>query len=39
MDRINKIISNQDFIRNLEIIDNAEINREFCKHDLNHLLD
>lgn len=39
MDRIDKIISNQDFIRNLEIIDNAEINREFCKHDLNHLLD
>ncbi len=39
MNRFNQILHNQIFLENYNIIEKYELNREFCKHDLTHLLD
>lgn len=39
MKRIDRIISNEEFQRNLKEIGRLEENRIFCKHQLEHLLD
>lgn len=38
-DKINVIIENHSFVKNLHNIEELEKHREFCKHDLQHLLD
>ena len=37
--RINRILCNTNFIEHLKKNNGAEKNRQFCKHDINHLLD
>ena len=38
-DKINLIIENHSFQYNLTKIETLEIQREFCKHDMQHFLD
>ena len=39
MDKIDGIIENNTFVKNLSNIEHLETHREFCKHDMQHLLD
>lgn len=39
MEKINKILSNSEYLRYLKLIEIHETERKFCKHDINHFLD
>ena len=39
MDRIDKILNHDLFLRHLKENEKAEIDRQFCCHDMNHFLD
>ena len=39
MDRIDKILNHDLFLRHLRENEKAEVNRDFCRHDMNHFLD
>ncbi len=39
MHRVNRILENKDFNKYLRKTEKYEEDREFCKHDMNHLLD
>lgn len=39
MNRVNKILKHPKYKEYLSKINNYEINREFCKHNINHFLD
>lgn len=38
MERVNAILHNKEFLQALEVIDNLEKEREFCRHNIEHLL-
>lgn len=39
MDKINEILQNKIFKDNMIKLENLEVNREFCRHGINHSLD
>ena len=39
MDKVNEILKNNIFKENMKLLENLEIDREFCRHGLNHSLD
>ncbi|WP_373898606.1 HD domain-containing protein [Haloimpatiens sp. FM7315] len=39
MNRINKILNNKDYIKHCNSIKELEINRVFCRHNLEHFID
>ena len=39
MDRINRLMKDDEFLQRIGYINEKEINREFCRHGLSHLLD
>ncbi len=39
MERVNRLLTNAEFRRCIDAIDAHEVDRAFCKHGLNHLLD
>jgi uncharacterized protein len=39
MERVNNILNNDKYKEYLELIENLESGREFCRHDLKHFID
>lgn len=39
MERVNKILEHQSFQKYMRLNEDAELDREFCRHDIGHFLD
>lgn len=39
MERVNRIWNHSEFKKHLQIINDYEVDRKFCRHDMSHMLD